>query len=80
MVCTDGCNRKCSFSAQPRADGDEAHSPQAMRDPLKVSVLNREPMGMKRISCTVEATEQKSFSAQQRADGDEAYMSPVNVQ
>ena len=40
------------FSAQPRADGDEAISSDATHEcPGQVSVLNREPMGMKRRQC-----------------------------
>ena len=39
------------FSAQPRADGDEADSDrQPARIADQVSVLNREPMGMKPMS------------------------------
>ena len=40
----------CCFSAQPRADGDEAS--RQLPHPFyyrRVSVLNREPMGMKRL-------------------------------
>ena len=37
-----------SFSAQPRADGDEAQAIDMLASLLReVSVLNREPMGMK---------------------------------
>ena len=39
------------FSAQPRADGDEAlDSGEDLYERCAVSVLNREPMGMKRSS------------------------------
>ena len=43
-----------SFSAQPRADGDEARSciVPSTNNPT-VSVLNREPMGMKQVSVGV---------------------------
>ena len=37
-----------------------------------VSVLNREPMGMKPTNAPRESTKRVCFSAQPRADGDEA--------
>ena len=41
------------FSAQPRADGDEATTPRSSLTRMrKVSVLNREPMGMKLAKAT----------------------------
>ena len=61
------------FSAQPRADGDEAqHADQEASQEQQVSVLNREPMGMKRTAATSSRKWCESFSAQPRADGDEA--------
>ena len=61
------------FSAQPRADGDEAGGVRmAARGRDVVSVLNREPMGMKRDSGRYRHARRQSFSAQPRADGDEA--------
>ena len=41
-----------SFSAQPRADGDEGARPRSSVVLLIVSVLNREPMGMKPTTWT----------------------------
>ena len=62
-----------SFSAQPRADGDEA-GPRRRRElvAVLVSVLNREPMGMKHCWLCCREVVPWSFSAQPRADGDEA--------
>ena len=61
------------FSAQPRADGDEADLRLEPRpDTGVVSVLNREPMGMKRAQRGCTGGSARSFSAQPRADGDEA--------
>ena len=48
-----GDTRTGGFSAQPRADGDEASPDAVIRAPNDVSVLNREPMGMKRGMCSL---------------------------
>ena len=50
------------FSAQPRADGDEARSasPWPLAAP-RVSVLNREPMGMKLDSPDVNGPTRRLF-------------------
>ena len=62
------------FSAQPRADGDEAFGHCiALFQAETVSVLNREPMGMKRSVTGVGVRWHGCFSAQPRADGDEAW-------
>ena len=61
------------FSAQPRADGDEATTYRLTFPRLHaVSVLNREPMGMKPKRCYDQHSGIRRFSAQPRADGDEA--------
>ena len=61
------------FSAQPRADGDEAGIAVCCASAEGiVSVLNREPMGMKHTPTSWRLVNEQSFSAQPRADGDEA--------
>ena len=51
-----------SFSAQPRADGDEASSTANESSLSKnVSVLNREPMGMKHDTIATVAAEIEMF-------------------
>ena len=66
-----------SFSAQPRADGDEAVVISVVTSHLEsVSVLNREPMGMKRAVSAKGLDTTIRFSAQPRADGDEARREP----